>query len=171
MSPAGSKKNKTTASRQAFDAVLESAVPGTEAACVSIPFDVEKSYGIRGRVPVEATFDGHPYRGVLSKMGSDCYCIGVRKDIRQAIGKKIGEAIRVTVRLATTARVLEIPPELGEILSRDKKVRAFFDALSFTNRKEYVVWILSARRPETKSSRLQLTLKKLREGKKNPSAK
>ena len=28
-----------------FDAVIEASVPGTEAACVSIPFNVEQTFG------------------------------------------------------------------------------------------------------------------------------
>lgn len=108
---------------------------------------------------------------MLAKIGGDCHRIGVRKDIRLAIGKKIGDTVHVTLERATTERILEIPKELEALFFQNKKAHAFFGTLSFTNRKEYVVWITSAKRPETQSSRLQLVLKKLREGKRNPSAK
>lgn len=79
-----------------FDAVLI----GTEdmdAAWVEIPFDVKAVFG-KGRVKVHAEFDGEPYDGIITRMGTPCHIIGVRKDIRRKIGKKPGDTIHVTVR-------------------------------------------------------------------------
>jgi Bacteriocin-protection, YdeI or OmpD-Associated len=68
-------------------------------------------------------------------------------------------------------RVLDLPNELQQLLSKNAKAKNFFESLSFTNRKEYAVWISSAKRPETKEKRLIETLAKLLLGKKNPSEK
>jgi len=79
-----------------FDAVLQK-VPDLDGAYVEFPFDVRKEFG-KGRVKVQAAFDGHPYRGSLVRMGTECHIIGVRKDIRAAIGKQPGDTVRVTIR-------------------------------------------------------------------------
>jgi len=79
-----------------FDAVLQK-VPDLDGAYVEFPFDVRKEFG-KGRVKVQAAFDGHPYRGSLVRMGTECHIIGVRKDIRAAIGKQPGDMVRVTIR-------------------------------------------------------------------------
>jgi Bacteriocin-protection, YdeI or OmpD-Associated len=68
-------------------------------------------------------------------------------------------------------RVLDVPVELTQLLNKNTKVKNFFDTLSFTNRKEYAVWISSAKRPETKEKRLTDTVAKLLARKKNPSEK
>jgi uncharacterized protein YdeI (YjbR/CyaY-like superfamily) len=47
----------------------------------------------------------------------------------------------------------------------------FFEELSFTNKKEYVLWINDAKKEETREKRLVETLEKLKAGKKNPSEK
>ena len=47
---------------------------------------------------VHATFDGVPYDGQIVKMGTPCYIIGVRKDIRKQIGKGFGDVVHVTFR-------------------------------------------------------------------------
>jgi uncharacterized protein YdeI (YjbR/CyaY-like superfamily) len=60
---------------------------------------------------------------------------------------------------------------LNKAFSKNQKAKTFFDTLSFTNRKEYAVWITSARKEETREKRLQETIKKLLAGLKNPSAK
>lgn len=79
-----------------FDAQIKK-VPDLDGAYVEIPFDVKAVYG-KGRVAVHATFDGHPYDGSLVRMGTPCHIIGIRKDIRAAIGKQPGDTVTVTLR-------------------------------------------------------------------------
>ena len=87
-----------------FEAVIEP-VPGKGGAFVRFPYDVREEFG-RGRVRVRAAFDGAPYEGSLVNMGvknsdgSVCYIIGVRKDIREKIGKQAGDTVSVTVQEA-----------------------------------------------------------------------
>ncbi|QHQ59849.1 DUF1905 domain-containing protein [Anaerocolumna sedimenticola] len=71
-------------------------VPDIDGAYVEIPFDVKKEFG-KGRVPVSATFDGEPYDGSLVRMNTPGHIIGIRKDIRQKIGKQPGDTIVVTI--------------------------------------------------------------------------
>jgi hypothetical protein len=163
----GTKEEKT----QVFTAILEKPNHSMDTAYISIPFDVEEVFGTRGMVKVKALFDGHPYRGILSNMGTGSHIIIVRKDVRQAIGKKVGDTVRVQIQRDLDERVLEIPAELLVALGDNAKARIFFDSLSFTNRKEYAAWIISAKRDETRLKRLKDTLDKLVKGKKNPTEK
>ncbi|MCI8506657.1 MAG: DUF1905 domain-containing protein [Lachnospiraceae bacterium] len=85
-----------------FTAVIE-AVPDKGGAYVRFPYDIREEFG-KGRVKVEATFDGEPYRGSIVNMGvknadgSVCHIIGIRKEIRNKIGKQPGDTVFVTVR-------------------------------------------------------------------------
>ena len=79
-----------------FEAVIRK-VPDMDGAYVEAPFDAKAEFG-RGRVAVHATFDGEPYDGQLVKMGTPCYIIGLRKDIRAKIGKQPGDRVNVTIR-------------------------------------------------------------------------
>lgn len=63
------------------------------------------------------------------------------------------------------------PPDMQAVLAKSTAAMAFFDSLSFTNKKEYVVWILSAKQEKTKTDRLGKLTEKLLEKKKNPSEK
>jgi uncharacterized protein DUF1905 len=56
-------------------------------AYVLFPYDVEKEFGTRGRVPVKAVIEGVEYRGSLMKYGFPQHFLGVEKAIRQQIGK------------------------------------------------------------------------------------
>lgn len=85
-----------------FNAVIEP-VPEKGGAYIRFPYDIRQEFG-KGRVKVQATFDGEPYTGSIVNMGvknSDgtiCYIIGIRKDIREKIGKQIGDTVEVTIK-------------------------------------------------------------------------
>ena len=68
-----------------------------DAAYIEVPFDIKEVFG-KGRLLVHATFDGVPYDGQIVKMGTPCYIIGVRKDIRKKINKSFGDTIAVTIQ-------------------------------------------------------------------------
>lgn len=140
-------------------------------AYITIPFDVQKEYGTKGRVKIKATFNDHPYRGIIANMGTGCHILGVRKDIREAIGKQVGDVITVTLEKDEEERIVDMPKELIHVLSKNSKAENFFNTLSFTNRKEYAVWISSAKKVETKQKRLNQVTGKLLAGKRNPSEK
>lgn len=77
-----------------FDAVILQN-EDIDAAYVEIPFDIKAMFR-KGRLLVHATFDGEPYDGQIVRMGTPCFIIGVRKDIRKKIGKTFGDTIHVT---------------------------------------------------------------------------
>jgi uncharacterized protein YdeI (YjbR/CyaY-like superfamily) len=56
-------------------------------------------------------------------------------------------------------------------LNCNKKATDFFDSLSFTNKKEYVSWISTAKKDQTRTRRVGAAVEKLVAGKKNPSEK
>ncbi len=79
-----------------FEAEIKK-VPDIDGAYVEIPFDVKEEFG-KGRVKVNATFDGEPYEGSLVKMKTPCHIIGIKKEIRAKIGKQPGDTIKVTIK-------------------------------------------------------------------------
>lgn len=78
-----------------FEAIILK-VPDIDGAYIEFPYDVRKEFG-KGRVKVKATFDGVEYFGSLVRMQTPGHIIGVRKDIRRAIGKEPGDKIKVRI--------------------------------------------------------------------------
>jgi hypothetical protein len=68
-------------------------------------------------------------------------------------------------------RVIAAPKDLQQLLDRNAKAASFFDSLSFTNKREYVGWVIGAKRPETRSQRVEQAIEKLLARKRNPSEK
>jgi hypothetical protein len=144
--------------KQKFRAVIEDA--GGGGAYVSIPFDVEQIYGNK-RPKVKAMIQGVPYRGTLVRMGGASHLLPVLKEIREKIGKSIGDEIEVEVEEDTEPRQVEIPQDLKDALQDYPQALAFFMSLSYTHQKEYVRWIEEARRAQTRQSRVAQTVEKL----------
>jgi bacteriocin resistance YdeI/OmpD-like protein len=76
-----------------------------------------------------------------------------------------------TVVVDREKRSVSAPKDLQKLLAKNAKARATFEGLSFTHRKEYVVWIVEAKKLETREARLTKTIEMLSKGKKNPSDK
>ena len=66
---------------------------------------------------------------------------------------------------------VKLPPEMQQVLAASTTALEFYQGLSYSNKKEYVVWILSAKQEKTKDERLMKLVEKLLARKKNPSEK
>ncbi|MGX7204755.1 DUF1905 domain-containing protein [Enterococcus pingfangensis] len=86
-----------------FKSKIYASEVGKGGAYIIFPYDVRAEFN-KGRVKVQATFDGVDYQGSIVNMGiknadgSICYILGVRKDIRKQLNKEIGDTIKVTVQ-------------------------------------------------------------------------
>jgi len=63
---------------------------------------------------------------------------------------------------------VRLPDDLAIALKKNKKQEDFFNTLSFTNKKEYVEWIITAKREETRTERVNGTMERLARQWKNP---
>jgi hypothetical protein len=64
---------------------------------------------------------------------------------------------------------VRLPDDLAMAFKKNKKPEDFFNTLSFTNKKEYIEWIITAKRAETRNERIKGMIEKLSKGWKNPS--
>jgi Bacteriocin-protection, YdeI or OmpD-Associated len=65
-------------------------------------------------------------------------------------------------------KTIRLPEDLAKAFTKNKKAAAVFEALAFSHRREYVEWIVTAKREETRATRIQGTLERLEKGWKNP---
>jgi len=150
------------AEKYQFKAVIEDA--GGGGAYVTVPFDVEKTFGAK-RVKIKAMIDGEPYRGTLVRMGSPQHMLPVLKEIRERIGKSIGDIVTIELEEDFEPRMVDVPPDLQSALEADSAAQAAFNRLSYTHQKEYVRWIMESKRDQTRQKRVQQAIEMLRQGK------
>lgn len=149
--------------KQTFTAKIRNA--GGGGAFVEVPFDVEAAFGSK-RPRVKALIEGVSYRGLLTRMGTDRHLLIILKEIRAQIGKTFGDEVTIMVEPDTEPRLIEVPVELKKAFKTEKEARALFEKLSYTHRREYVMWINEAKREETRRNRIAKTIEMLKKGKK-----
>ena len=67
-----------------------------------------------------------------------------------------------------TSKEVKLPDDLTAAFKKNKKEAVLFDSLSFSHKKEYIGWIVTAKREETRNNRIKGTIERLGKGWKNP---
>jgi Bacteriocin-protection, YdeI or OmpD-Associated len=67
-----------------------------------------------------------------------------------------------------TTKIVRLPEDFDKALKKSRKASQFLETLSFTNKKEYVEWIVTAKRDETRKERVNGSIERLEKGWKNP---
>ncbi len=68
-------------------------------------------------------------------------------------------------------KIVKLPEDLKTLLESHPQAFDYFNQLAYTHRKEYLLWLLSAKQDKTRAGRLEKTLEMLLNHKKNPSDK
>ena len=142
-----------------FRAVLKPT--GRTATYIEVPFDPRDVFG-SGRPPVRGTVNGSPFRSTLARRGGAWYMV-VNRAVREGARAEAGQRVVVEMERDDEPRDVVVPDDLRAALAKDETSRAYFDELPYSHRKEYVDWIVGAKRDETRRRRIEKTAAMLRE--------
>ena len=112
------------------------------------------------RAAVVVTIDGNSARLRLGVMGGK-NLIGMSKAARAELGVEIGDTVSADIDLDTAAREIEVPADLAAALDADPRVRAAFDALAPSHRKEHVRAVVEAKQAATRERRIAAAVAKI----------
>ncbi len=123
-------------------------------------WDEVTKYGLRcvASAAINETWTGLRFRPEGQSKVSD----GNKENIRQ---NEYGEYIDVD------KKQIKLPLEIAGVLQHSPQAMSFYQQLSYSNKKEYVLWILTAKQEKTREERLVKLVEKLGIGKKNPTEK
>jgi hypothetical protein len=130
---------------------------------IPIPFDPNEAWGARQRHDITGTVNGHTIRGPLKLDGAD-YCLLLGPAWRRDTG--IGADQSVTVVLSPEGPQQDnMPADVVAALAAEPAAKAFFESIPTFYRRNYMRWIESARRPETRAARIAEAVALLKAGK------
>lgn len=149
-----------------FEVVLE---PEGSSAYAVVPDDIGARLGVRGRTSVVGTLNGHPFRNQVMPYtfedGAKRLLMPVNNAVRKAAGGlKPGDTVTFELERdeASRSATVDVPPDLEAALRLDPGLRAAWDALSPSRRREAAEHIASAKRDVTRARRVQELLAALR---------
>jgi hypothetical protein len=139
---------------KSFTALLERDKTRLRWVIARVPFDVAKAWPERNRLRVRAEVEGHPFRTSLfpDSSGHGHYLL-VNKAMQMAAGVQAGAKVRIRLEPDLEERVAEVPPELAKALKGDRRLRRWFDAMVFSQRKDIGAWVLQAKTAEGREKR------------------
>jgi hypothetical protein len=146
-----------------FRATLQ--LEGKTATGLRVPAEVVEALGKGKRPPVRVTINGFTYRSTVAAYG-DVYMLPVSAEVRQGAGIAAGDEVDVAVELDDEPRVVSVPPDFAEAIAADPQAKAFFDSLSYSIQRRYVMGVDEAKTAATRQRRIEKSVEMLREGKK-----
>lgn len=126
---------------------------GMDATGIVVPDAVVEKLASGKKPKVTVTLNGYTYRSTVAVMSGQ-FMLPLAKVHREAAGVKPGQKIEITLELDTAPREVEIPKDLAAALKK-AGLRAAFDKLAFTHRKEHVRAIEEAKALQTRARRIE----------------
>jgi uncharacterized protein YdeI (YjbR/CyaY-like superfamily) len=126
--------------RKVFQATLERLRSNLGWVVVWIPFNVQKTWGPRGR-RVRGEINGFAFRTSLFPTRKGEHFLLVNKKMQAGARVTEGTTAEFFLEPDTEERIAIVPPELKRILAEDKTFRRWFDALSYSIRKWISDWV------------------------------
>src|SRR5262245_3422508 len=126
----------------------------TQVLHVYLPFDVFEVFGTRARLAVKGAVNGFPFRSSIFPMGGGKFYMVVNREMREGAKVKAGDTVEFAMEKDEEPRSIATPPDLLKALNARKSVKAIWDKLSYSHRKEYIGAIEEAKKPETRARRI-----------------
>ena len=144
-----------------FKATLQLA--GKTATGIEVPGKIVDGLGQGKRPPVRVTINGYTYPSTVAPMGGT-FMLPVSAEVRDRAGVAAGDKLDVRLELDTEPRTVKVPPDLAKALKKSKQAKSFFDGLSYSHQRRYVMWIEEAKKAETRERRVDKATEMLLDG-------
>ena len=129
-------------------------------AIITLPFDPNKVWGQRARHHASGTIDGHPYRGLLEPAGVGFFLALGPAWRRQ---NELDAGVTVEVVLSPDGlQVADLSADVSQALESEPAARSRFESFPTGQRRNIIRWIESAKRPETRASRIKRAIRFLK---------
>lgn len=129
---------------------------------VPLGFHPDSVWGVKGRHCLNGTIGGATWRGTVTAY-SEVWGLPTGPAWLRDNRLKVGDAVEVAVK-PEGPQSDALAEDLTAAFATSPESRAFFDSLTSFHRKNYMRWIDSAKRQETRSRRIAEMMAMLREG-------
>jgi hypothetical protein len=119
----------------------------------------------RGMTTVEGTINGYPFRATLEPDGQKSHWLKVNKKMREAVGAEVGDVVSLEIMPGETELEPQVPADLRKALAAAPKARVLWSDITSVARRDWIHWITSAKRSETRARRVENACEMLAAGK------
>jgi uncharacterized protein YdeI (YjbR/CyaY-like superfamily) len=145
-------KAKPKAVEKSFKARLERMPGNLGWVIIRIPFDVEKVWGVRGRLRVKGEINGFAFRTALFPTGGGFHFLLVNKQMQAGADARAGNMAHFRLEPDLEVRKAVVPVELKRALGQVRALERWFDSLSYSMRRWFCDQV---KQPKSAASRVR----------------
>lgn len=133
-----------------------------------LPQEASAQLPSRGQVAAEAVLNGHELTTVIEPDGRKGHWLRLDEELQQALDAHEGGTVDFTLTPTKAWPEPELPDDLGAALAEADDLKATWASITPMARWEWVRWVGSTRNQATRARRVEVSIDKLRHGKRRP---
>ena len=115
----------------------------------------------RSLVTVDGTLEGAPFQATLQPDGDRSHWLKVEKKLRDAAGASVGGTVALEIAPVAVEPEPEVPPDLRKALAASPDAQATWKDITAVARRDWIHWITSGKKAETRVKRIEVACDKL----------
>lgn len=119
----------------------------------------------RSQTAVEGTLNGRRFRATLEPDGRKSHWLKVSRKLREDAGAAVGELVHLEIAAAAKQPEPRVPADLRKALAAAPEAGSVWSDITPVARRDWVQWITSAKKPETRARRIANACDMLASGK------
>jgi hypothetical protein len=118
----------------------------------------------RSMVTVDGTLEGMPFQATLEPDGQGSHWLKVEGELREAAGVDVGDTVTLVITPVTEAPEPRVPADIRAALDAHPAARATWEDITAIARRDWIYWIVSGKKAETRIKRIVVACDKLAKG-------
>lgn len=135
---------------------------------VVLPDDASAALPSRGQVAATGTIDGQPFDTVVEPDGRRGHWLKLANLRPKPANVAEGQTVELTLAPASEWPEPDVPDDLRSALDDAPDLDELWTSITSMARWEWVRWVCSTRNEETRARRVEVTISKMRDGKRRP---
>lgn len=130
-----------------------------------LPGNASAKLPTRGMTTIKGTINGYPFRATLEPDGQRSHWLKVNRKMCEAAGAEVGDVVTLEIMSVGEEPEPGVPADLRTALAAAPKAQALWSDITPIARRDWIHWITSAKRPETRARRIDNACEMLAAGK------
>ena len=136
---------------------------------LTLPKDASAKLPSRGMASVEGTLNGVPFQATLDPDGQGGHWLKVDQKLRETADVEAGELVTLEIAPVAVEPEPEVPDDLWKALAAaPPKASETWSDITTLARRDWIHWITSGKRAETRAKRIDVAISKLSAGDRRP---
>ncbi len=119
----------------------------------------------RGMTSVEGSLCGHAFRATLAPDGRGSHWLKVSRALRDAARAAVGDDVLIEIAPVLVEPEPRVPADVRQALATNTAAKTTWDDLTPVARRDWIQWVTSGKKAETRVNRIAVACDQLASGK------